>query len=109
MMFQKNILFIRLVLKPRLVMLKQTLALVFSEHYPRNPAYRRGRISRPMRIVALIQKNHSSKAKFAKIQTFLCGNFAPFMSTYFHYFSPRIPQNIKGFDIGLLEVEQKTL
>ena len=36
----------------------------------KNPAYGRQSISRPMRIVAPIQKNPTSKAKFAEKQTF---------------------------------------
>ena len=46
-------------------------------------AYGRQSISRPMRIVAPIQKNPASKAKFAEKQIVLRGNFTPFMSKSF--------------------------
>ena len=47
----------------------------------KNPAYGIQSISQPMRIVALIQKNPASKAKFAeKKNFFLCGDFTPSIS-----------------------------
>ena len=54
----------------------------------KNPAYGRQSISRPMRIVAPIQKNPASMAKFAEILTFFARRFYTLYEQKFYNLRP---------------------